>query len=107
MGGKLRILKDGNVKKFVEKVRQISFSGEYAATKGQKVIYVTERAVFRLENGKLLLTEIAPGVNLEKEVLARMEFVPEIAGDLKTMDTAIFKPGKMRLCNEALFSQFR
>ena len=107
VNGKLRIVKEGIVKKFVDKVNQITFSGEYAAGKGQNVIYVTERAVFRLENGKLLLTEIAPGVNLAEDILAHMGFVPEIAGDLKTMDAAIFKPGKMRLSNEALFSRFK
>ncbi len=105
--GKLRILQDGRVKKFVEKVRQITFSGEYATTKGQKVVYVTERAVFRLENGKLLLTEIAPGMNLKEDVLDQMEFVPEIAGNLKTMDAAIFRPEKMSVSNETLFSPFQ
>ena len=104
--GNLRILKDGRNKKFVNNVNQITFSGEYASQKGQPVIYVTERAVFKLENKKLLLTEIAPGVNLEEDILAHMEFKPEIADNLKTMDSAIFKPQKMRQSNDALFSQF-
>ena len=104
--GKIGILKDGSTKKFRERVEQITFSGEYATRTGQQVLYVTERAVFRLENGKMVLTEIAPGIDLQKDVLAQMEFVPEIAPDLKTMDPSIFKPDKMRQSNPALFSDF-
>jgi propionate CoA-transferase len=104
--GSISIVKDGSTKKFRERVEQITFSGEYAAKTGQRVLYITERAVFRLENGKMVLTEIAPGVALQKDVLAQMEFVPEIAPDLKTMDPAIFKPEKMMRTNPGLFSQF-
>lgn len=104
--GKMQILQDGRNKKFVNNVNQITFSGEYASQKGQRVIYVTERAVFKLESKKLILTEIAPGVNLEDDILARMEFKPEVADNLKTMESAIFKPQAMRQSNDALFSQF-
>ena len=104
--GKLRILDEGRNKKFLNNVHQITFSGEYASERGQSVMYVTERAVFKLENKKLVLIEIAPGVNLQDDILDQMEFKPEIADNLKTMNSAIFKPEKMKTSDEALFSQF-
>jgi propionate CoA-transferase len=105
-GGKLRIVQEGRNKKFVNKVNQITFSGEYASEKGQPVLFVTERAVFKLENKKLVLTEIAPGLNLEDDILSQMDFKPEIADNVKTMDSAIFKPEQMKQSNAALFNQF-
>jgi propionate CoA-transferase len=104
--GRLTILKEGDNKKFRKQVGQISFSGEFATQKGQQVMYVTERAVFKLENRKLVLMEIAPGIDLEKDILAQMEFTPVIAHHLRTMDPAIFKPERMRLNNRILFSHF-
>ena len=98
--------RDGSTKKFRERVEQVTFSGEYAARIGQPVLYVTERAVFKLEGGRMVLTEIAPGIDLQKDVLAQMEFVPEIAADLATMDPAIFRPEKLRVTNPALFGDF-
>jgi propionate CoA-transferase len=93
--GRISIVKDGITKKFRKHVEQVSFSGQFAAKKGQSVLYVTERAVFRLENGRMVLIEIAPGIDLEKDVLAQMEFRPEIAAELRTMDPAIFRPERM------------
>ena len=95
-GGKLTIVSDGSKAKFTEHVQQITFSGEYAGRTGQKVLYVTERAVFRLLPGngadhKLELIEIAPGVDLEKDILAKMEFEPVVSPDLKIMDKKIFE----------------
>lgn len=89
--GKLIIEKEGKAKKFVDAVEQITFSGEYASSIGQTVLYVTERAVFRLTKEGLVLEEIAPGVNLENDVLANMEFKPIISPQLKLMDENIFK----------------
>lgn len=89
--GKLSILNEGRVKKFKNSVEQITFAAEYAAETGQKVLYITERAVFELLDGVLTLTEIAPGVDLEKDVLGQMEFKPAIAENLKLMDEALFK----------------
>ena len=89
-GGKLTILQDGQIMKFVDTVEQITFSSKNSAGTGQIVLFVTERAVFELENEKLILVEIAPGVDLEKDVLGRMAFRPEISPDLKLMDADIF-----------------
>mgnify|MGYP000057868232 FL=1 len=72
-------------------MEQISFSGVYASQAGQEVVFVTERAVFRLENGKIVLIEIAPGVELKRDIFDQMEFVPEISPALKTMDEELFK----------------
>ena len=105
--GSLKIISEGRNKKFVNKVKQVSFSGAYACEKGQKVFYVTERAVFKLDEGKVILLEIAPGVDLQKDVLDQMEFKPEIADDLKTMSPAIFKPEKMISNDRTIFSHFQ
>ncbi|WP_432409613.1 acyl CoA:acetate/3-ketoacid CoA transferase [Wukongibacter sp. M2B1] len=95
--GQLVIKNEGKIKKFINEVEQITFSGEYAAEKRQKVLYITERAVFKLTKEGLKLIEIAPGVDLEKDILDLMEFRPIIADDLKTMDSRIFKDEPMNL----------
>ncbi len=88
--GKLEILEEGTIRKFVDQVGQITFSGKYAPD-DQEVLYVTERAVFKLIDHKLTLIEIAPGIDLEKDVLDQMGFRPEVSPDLKTMDPALFE----------------
>jgi propionate CoA-transferase len=90
--GRLIILKEGPIRKFVKKVEQVGFSGTYAMKTGKQVLFVTERAVFELTKKGLVLTEIAPGVDLEKDVLAHMEFKPIMAPTLKLMPAGIFKP---------------
>lgn len=95
--GKLEILNEGQVKKFMKDVEQITFSADFAKKAGQKVLYVTERAVFELKDGIFTLTEIAPGVDLQKDILDQMEFVPAIAEDLKLMDERIFQDEPMGL----------
>ena len=89
--GKLRITKEGAGKKFVERVEQITFSGAFAAHKGYPVLFITERGVFRLENQQLTLAEIAPGVDLERDILGMMDFKPIISPDLKLMDSSLFQ----------------
>ena len=70
---------------------QITFSGKYAAIAGQEVLYVTERCVFKLIGGKMTVIEIAPGVDLQKNIIDQMDFVPEVADNLKVMDEGMFR----------------
>jgi propionate CoA-transferase len=93
-GGKLQIIKEGKTKKFIKQVEQITFSGKYAQESGQPVLYVTERAVFALGPEGVVLKEIAPGIDLEKDILQQMDFKP-VVGDYKLMDERIFKAEKM------------
>lgn len=97
--GALNIIEDGNLHKFVKQAEQITFSGDYARLTNQEVLYVTERAVFKLVDDGLMLIEIAPGVDLEKHILEKMDFKPLIASDLKLMDASIFKDEVMGLKN--------
>lgn len=90
--GKLRIVTEGRARKFVPQVEHITFSGDFARTSGQAVWYVTERAVFRLGEQGLVLVEVAPGIDVERDVLALMDFVPQVSDDLTTMDERIFQP---------------
>ena len=78
------------IQKFVEKVGQITFAGQYAP-ETQEVLYITERAVFKLIDHKMTLIEIAPGVDLQKGVLDQIGFTPVVAEDLKLMDEGIFR----------------
>lgn len=102
-GEGVKVINPGKFKKFVKKVQQVSFSGPYAIEKGQEVLYVTERAVFKLSPEGLVLTEIAPGVNLQKDILDMMEFSPIIPKDMKTMDTSIYSDGILGL--KQIFNQ--
>lgn len=95
--GGLEILQDGKGVKFVPKVQQITFSAEYARQTHQEVLYITERCVFRLGDCGLILTEIAPGVDLQKDILDQMQFKPEIAPNLKQMDPRLFAEAPMGL----------
>ena len=96
-GNGLTILSEGRVKKTGTTVSQISFSGSYARKRGQKVMYVTERAVFELTEQGVVLTEIAPGMDLKKDVLEQMEFTPIVSKHLKEMEPALFWKEKMKL----------
>ncbi len=95
--GKLEITQEGKAKKFVKEVEQITFSGTYAAKIGQPVIYITERAVFELRPDGVYLTEIAPGIDLQTQVLDLMDFVPKMDGEPKLMDERLFKDELMGL----------
>ncbi len=95
--GKLIINEDSSVIKFIGNVEQVTFSGEYAYEVGQPVKYITERAVFELTEKGLTLTEIAPGVDLNKDVLDKMDFKPHISEELKLMDERIFREEPMGL----------
>ena len=99
-GGKLTVLNEGSVRKFVDKVQHVTFSGDFALAKGQKVLYVTERAVFTLTKDGLTLTEIAPGIDLKTQVLDLIDFDVKVADDLKLMDERIFRDEPMNLVIE-------
>jgi propionate CoA-transferase len=97
-GGRTAIAREGKEKKFVRRVEQVTYSGPLAARNGQRALYVTERAVFRRnEAGRLELIEVAPGVDIERDILAQMEFRPDVAAGVKTMDARIFRPEPMGL----------
>ena len=95
--GKLIIAREGMHRKFIENVEQVTFSGRYAAEKGQKVLYITERAVFELNREGLLLTEVAPGIDIERDILSQMDFKPAVSESLKQMDARIFREIPMGL----------
>ncbi len=88
--GRLVIEKEGKLKKLVNAVEHVTFSGRRAVAQGQDVTYVTERCVMRLEPRGVVVVEIAPGVDLQRDVLDQSEFPLAVADDLKTMDGALF-----------------
>lgn len=100
--GKLIIEKEGKAKKFIKEVEQITFSGKYARSIKQPVLYITERAVFKLEQTGLVLTEIAPGIDLERDVLAQIEASVTVSPELKLMDARIFADKPMGLAADIL-----
>lgn len=89
-GGRLRIVQEGRSPKFIAEVEQITFNGRDAALRGQRVLFVTERAVLRLTAEGLELTEIAPGIDLQRDVLDHMGFTP-IMRDVRLMDAGLFQ----------------
>jgi acyl CoA:acetate/3-ketoacid CoA transferase len=89
--GQMRVLQQGAVKKLVQQVDQITYSGPQGLVRGQQVLYLTERASFRLTAQGIELFEIAPGIDLQRDVLDQMDFAPRVAPDLKVMDSAHFK----------------
>jgi len=95
--GALCILSEGKGTKFIEEVEHRTFSGEQAAKTNKEVLYITERCVFKLTPQGLALTEIAPGVDLQKDILERMAFKPIIQEPLKLMDARIFTDEPMQL----------
>ena len=95
--GKLHIEKEGKVKKLVREVEQISFSGKRAVTQGQDITYVTERCVMKLTSEGVVVTEIAPGVELQANILDQSEFPLIVAPKLKPMNPALFQPATMGL----------
>lgn len=96
--GQLRITQEGKARKFVRGVvEHVTFSGEYGAKRGQHVVYITERCVFVLTEAGLELTEIAPGIDLQKDILEQMDFTPIIKGTLRLMDRRIFLDAPMAM----------
>ncbi|NJN46453.1 MAG: acyl CoA:acetate/3-ketoacid CoA transferase [Candidatus Competibacteraceae bacterium] len=100
--GQLKIVTDSDKCKFVEQVEHRTFSGSYAAEQGKRVLYVTERCVFRLTAAGLELLEIAPGLDLHKDILAHMDFQPIISAEMKLMEARIFRPESMDIKEDLL-----
>jgi len=88
--GELNIVEEGSIDKFIDQVQQITFSSDTARANSKPVMYITERAVFQLSDKTIELIEIAPGVDLDRDILAHMAFTPKISRDLKRMDSRIF-----------------
>ena len=93
----LVIHKQGPQKKFLEELEAVTFSGREALRKGQTVLYITERAVFRLERQGITLIEIAHGVDLQRDILDQMDFIPAMAEHVRYMDPRLFRDGPMGL----------
>ncbi len=88
--GSLRIVREGRLRKFVDAVEHRTYAGRFAWARGQEALYVTERCVFRLSESGITLVEIAPGIDLERDILAQMDFKPAIAASLALMDRSLF-----------------
>ncbi len=101
----LNIQQEGKVHKFVKQVEHVTFSGAYAVRNKQPVLYVTERCVFELTGEGMRLIEIAPGVDLDQDILASMQFEPIIEEPLTRMDARLFKPEPMKLQDDLLTLQ--
>lgn len=98
--GKVEIVQEGKQKKFIKQVSQVTFNGDIATQNGQQVMYITERCVFMLKEDGLHLTEIAPGIDLQTQILDQMEFEPKVDkvdGAIKLMDARLFAEGLMGL----------
>lgn len=95
--GKLTILQEGREDKFLKEVEQITFSGKYANEAGQPVMYITERAVFELRKDGVYLTEVAPGIDIQTQIIDHMGFTPKMDGEPKLMDERIFRDELMGL----------
>ncbi len=95
--GRLSILQEGRSAKFIEAVEHVTFSGRLAADSRQPVLFVTERCVFRLGADGLELVEVAPGVDVERDILAHMAFPPIVRGEPRAMDARLFRPEPMGL----------
>ncbi|NRP87162.1 Acyl CoA:acetate/3-ketoacid CoA transferase [Rhizobium lusitanum] len=95
--GRLVIEKEGKLKKLVNEVEHVTFSGKRAVEQGQDITYVTERCVMKLTSAGIVLTEIAPGIDLQTHILEQSEFPLTVAADLKVMDAGLFAEGNIGL----------
>lgn len=98
--GTLRIRQEGRHRKFVGRIEQICYNAAFAGSEGREALFVTERCVFRAVDGELELVEVAPGVDVERDILALMSFRPRIAPQLRGMDARIFRPEPMGLARD-------
>jgi propionate CoA-transferase len=98
--GTLSITREGRHRKFVPGIEQVCYNAGFAAQEGRTAIFVTERAVFKAGAETLELIEVAPGIDVEKDILANMDFRPRIANDLRLMDERLFRPGLVNLSRD-------
>lgn len=94
------IQQEGRFPKFVNQLEQVSYNGKFPEVNGQKALFITERAVFERNDVGLVLTEIAPGINVERDIVAQMEFQPQISDQLKIMDQRLFRPEPMEYTHD-------
>jgi propionate CoA-transferase len=94
--GKIKVINEGRVKKFVKKVRQINFNAKHYGSSKENVTYITERGVFELSNGQLVLTEVAPGIDIERDILNQADTAITVSSSLIEMNAAIFNHEKMQ-----------
>jgi propionate CoA-transferase len=95
--GTLKIVQEGRHSKFVSRIQQICYNAPFAASQGRKALFVTERAVFEVNQEGFEVIEVAPGIDLQTEVIDRMAFKPKISPRLKLMDARLFKADLMGL----------
>jgi acyl CoA:acetate/3-ketoacid CoA transferase len=96
-GGRLRIEHEGKARKFVPRIEQVTFSGRQARAQGQRVTFITERCVIGLLPDGLTVVEIAPGIDLERDVLGQSDIPLRVSSELRSMDTRLFRPEPMAL----------
>ncbi|MEM5367796.1 CoA-transferase [Paraburkholderia azotifigens] len=105
--GQTVIREEGRHKKFVSKLEQVCYNAAFARERGQTALYVTERAVFRIGTQGLELIEVAPGIDLERDIFAQMEFRPQVSPDLKAMDARLFAPARLGIHDEVVARERR
>jgi acyl CoA:acetate/3-ketoacid CoA transferase len=98
--GRLVIRADGRVPKLVKRVSQVTFSGKRALERGQRVVYITERCVLELRADGVTVVEVAPGVDLQRDVLEKAQFKLQVAGDLREMESRLFRPELLGLARD-------
>ena len=98
--GGVRLVREGRTRKWVRRVQQVTFSGRYARERGQEVMYVTDRAVFRLGPEGIELCELAPGIDRDRDVLKQIEFSVRVSPGLRPMDRRLFRAEPMGLIEE-------
>jgi acyl CoA:acetate/3-ketoacid CoA transferase len=98
--GRLRVVQDGRFQKFVTRTQHVTFNGRRAAEAGQEIWYITERCVFRLAKDGLVLVEVAPGVDVDADIRAKVGFPLQVADDCRPMDARLFRPEVMGLSGD-------
>jgi propionate CoA-transferase len=104
--GTVKIIREGKIRKFVKQCDQITFCSRFSESQKQEVFYITERCVFKLKGERLVLIEVAPGIDIRNDILAKMDFEP-LMEDVKPMDSRIFQKLTMKIRNEFLIRELQ